>query len=44
MAGASALSIDAERTLVIDGEHVFASANEASIAIIGRARSDQRAG
>ena len=44
VAGASALSIDAERTLVLDGEHVFASANEASIAIIGRARSDQRAG
>lgn len=36
-AGASALSIDAGRTLVLDGEHVFASANEASIAIVGRA-------
>jgi DUF1009 family protein len=35
-AGASALSIDADRTLVLDGEHVFASANEASIAIVGR--------
>jgi DUF1009 family protein len=35
-AGASALSIDAGRTLVLDGEHVFASANEASIAIVGR--------
>jgi DUF1009 family protein len=44
VAGASALSIDAERTLVLDGEHVFASAIEACIAIIGRARSDQRAG
>jgi DUF1009 family protein len=44
LAGASALSVDAERTLVLDGEHVFASANDASIAIIGRARSDQRAG
>ena len=36
-AGASALSIDAAKTLVLDGEHVFASANEASIAIVGRA-------
>jgi UDP-2,3-diacylglucosamine hydrolase len=36
IAGASALSIDAGRTLVLDGEHVFASANEASIAIVGR--------
>jgi len=37
VAGASALSIDAGRTLVLDGEHVFASADEASIAIVGRA-------
>ena len=36
VAGASALSIDAQRTLVLDGEHVFRSANEASIAIVGR--------
>jgi DUF1009 family protein len=36
VAGASALSIDAGRTLVLDGEHVLASANEASIAIVGR--------
>ena len=36
-AGASALSVDAGRTLVLDGEHVFASANEAGIAIVGRA-------
>ena len=35
-AGASALSIDAGRTLVLDGDHVFASANEASITIVGR--------
>jgi UDP-2,3-diacylglucosamine hydrolase len=42
-AGASALSVDAERTLVLDGDHVFASANEAGIAIVGRTRSDQRA-
>ena len=36
VAGASALSIDAGRTLVLDGEQVFASANDAGIAIIGR--------
>ena len=42
-AGASALSIDAGRTLVLDGEHVFASANEASIAIVGRVPVESRA-
>jgi DUF1009 family protein len=42
IAGASALSIDAERTLVLDGEHVIKSANEAGIAIVGRPRSEQR--
>jgi DUF1009 family protein len=36
VAGASALSIDAGRTLVLDGVHVFKSANEAGIAIVGR--------
>jgi hypothetical protein len=36
VAGASALSVDAGRTLVLDGQHVFASANEAAIAIVGR--------
>ena len=35
-AGATALSIDAGKTLVLDGEQVFTSANEASIAIVGR--------
>jgi UDP-2,3-diacylglucosamine hydrolase len=44
IAGASALSIDAERTLVLDGEHVFKSANEAGITIVGRPRSEQRVG
>ena len=39
-AGASALSIDAERTLVLDGEHVFKSADEASITIVGRPVSE----
>jgi DUF1009 family protein len=43
-AGASALSVDAERTLVLDGDRVFAAANEAGIAIVGRERSEQRAG
>jgi DUF1009 family protein len=38
VAGASALSVDAGRTLVLDGADVFASANEAGIAIVGRPR------
>ena len=37
VAGASALSVDAGKTLVLDGSAVFASANEAGIAIVGRA-------
>jgi UDP-2,3-diacylglucosamine hydrolase len=41
-AGAAALSIDAGRTLVLDGDQVFASANEAKIAIIGRPLKDAR--
>jgi hypothetical protein len=41
-AGAAALSVDAGRTLVLDGDHVFASANEAGIAIVGRPRQAQR--
>ena len=36
VAGASALSVDAGKTLMIDGDAVRASANEAGIAIIGR--------
>jgi DUF1009 family protein len=36
VAGATALSIDAGRTLVLDGDAVFASADEAGIAIVGR--------
>jgi UDP-2,3-diacylglucosamine hydrolase len=39
VAGASALSIDARRTLVLDGDAVFASANEAGITIVGRRSS-----
>jgi hypothetical protein len=37
-AGASALSIDAGRTLVFDGEMLLAAADEAGIAIVGRER------
>lgn len=37
-AGASALTIDAGRTLVLDGEAVFAAASEHGIAILGRGR------
>jgi UDP-2,3-diacylglucosamine hydrolase len=35
-AGAAALSIDAGRTLVLDGDAVFTSANQAGIAIVAR--------
>jgi hypothetical protein len=41
-AGATALSIDAGRTLVIDGEQVFKSADDAGITIVGRPRGQQR--
>ena len=41
-AGATAISIDAGRTLVIDGSRVFGAADAAGIAIVGRPRSDQR--
>jgi DUF1009 family protein len=37
-AGASAISIDAGKTLVIDGDPVFAAADAAGITIVGRAR------
>ncbi|HXG26462.1 MAG TPA: LpxI family protein, partial [Candidatus Binatia bacterium] len=39
-AGASVLSIDAGRTLVLDGEAFFAAANEAGIAVVGRRRAE----
>lgn len=39
-AGASALSIDAGKTLVLDGEQVFKAADEAGIAIVGRRVKD----
>ena len=41
-AGAVALSIDAGRTLVIDGEQVYRAADEAGITIVGRPRAEQR--
>jgi DUF1009 family protein len=41
VAGAVALSVDAGRTLVLDGRDVFAAANEAGIAIVGRPRQEQ---
>ena len=37
VAGASALSVDAGKTLILDGDAVLASANEAGICIVGRA-------
>jgi UDP-2,3-diacylglucosamine hydrolase len=43
IAGATVLSIDAGKTLVLDGEHVWASANDASIAIVGRPTAGPRA-
>ena len=38
VAGASALSVDAGKTLILDGNAVIASANDAKIAIVGRSR------
>ena len=43
-ARSSALSIDAGRTLVLDGVDVLRAANEAKIAIVGRPRQEQRGG
>ena len=40
VAGATTLSIDAGKTLVLDGDAVYASANEAGIAIVGREKVD----
>jgi len=38
VAGATALSLDAGKTLVLDGDAVFAAADEAGITIVGRSR------
>jgi DUF1009 family protein len=43
-AGATALSVDAGRTLVLDGPQVMTSANQAGIAIVGRPRQEPRVG
>jgi DUF1009 family protein len=42
-AGASALSVDAGRTLVIDGDAVISAADQAGISIVGRPLTDQPA-
>jgi DUF1009 family protein len=39
IAGATALSVDAGKTLMLDGEAVLASADEAGITIVGRVRA-----
>jgi DUF1009 family protein len=41
IAGASALSVDAGKTLILDGDAVLASANEAGITIVGRNIADR---
>lgn len=43
-AGATALSIDAGRTLVLDGPQLFACANDASIAVVGRPLGEAHGG
>jgi UDP-2,3-diacylglucosamine hydrolase len=40
VAGATALSVDAGKTLMLDGDAMYASADEAGITIVGRARDD----
>ena len=42
-AGASALSVDAGRALLIDGDAVIAAANDANITVVGRATPPHRA-
>lgn len=41
-AGATALSVDAGRTLMIDGDRIISAADDAGIAMVGRPRLDQR--
>jgi DUF1009 family protein len=43
VAGANALSVDAGKTLMIDGDAIIASADEAGIVIVGRVPPAQRA-
>jgi hypothetical protein len=40
VAGASALSVDAGKTLIMDGDAVMAAADDADIAVVGRVRFD----
>jgi hypothetical protein len=40
-AGATALSVDAGRTLVLDGAAVFRAADEAGIVVVGRPAADR---
>ena len=44
VAGATALSVDAGKTLIFDRDAFFTSANEARIAIVGRARGQASSG
>jgi UDP-2,3-diacylglucosamine hydrolase len=37
-AGADALSVDAGKTLLVDGDAVLAAANDAGIVVVGRPR------
>ena len=41
VAGANALSVDAGKTLMIDGDAIIASADEAGITVIGRSRGPE---
>ena len=41
-AGATVLSVDEGRTLMLDGEAVIKSADEAKIAIVGRSRGSKK--
>jgi DUF1009 family protein len=41
-AGATVLSVDAGRTLLVDGPAVVEAANAAGIAIVGRRKADGR--
>jgi DUF1009 family protein len=38
-AGADALSVDAGKTLLVDGEDVVRAADDAGVAVVGRARA-----
>jgi DUF1009 family protein len=40
-AGASALSVDAGRTLMLDGDEILRAADRAGIAIVGRPLDEQ---